>query len=118
MRCASLKIADIWRFKSFDAQSRFSLWQIIADKLSHPFGEHKWTGKYINPFKPKVIGDFKVFCIVALREMDKEGDRSGSRALSKGMTGISESAINKNLRFVFSTDILCHFPLNKLQFCQ
>ena len=65
-----------------------------------PFGEHRWTGKYINPFKPKVIGHFKVFCLVALRAMDEEKDRMGSRALSNKIGGTSESAVNKNLRFV------------------
>lgn len=66
-----------------------------------PFGIHRWTGKYKAPFQPKVIGDFKVFCAVALREFEKANGRLGARALSqKDKMDISESAINKNLRFV------------------
>lgn len=62
-----------------------------------PFGVHRWMGTYIKPFKPRVIGDHKVFAAVALQAMDEQGARLGARALGKKMN-ISESTVNKNLR--------------------
>lgn len=67
--------------------------------VQDPFGIDRWTGKYIKPFSPKVIGDFKVFASITLRECRAAGSRLGSRALSKKL-GISDSTCNKDLRFL------------------
>ena len=53
-----------------------------ANTDADAFGEHKWTGKCKAPFQPQVIGDFKAFCAVALREMDEPGSRLGAKRLA------------------------------------